>query len=141
MSSLNFFYEDVDSDVPIADSIKAWIKDIITSHNFKLVVLNYIICSDNYLLNINQTYLSHDYLTDIITFDNSDNSHDIEADIFISIERVMDNAQQLEIHWEKEFQRVLAHGLLHLMGWNDKTNEEKRLMREKEEACLSLLEI
>lgn len=100
--------------------------------------INYIICSDNYLLEINRRYLDHDYYTDIITFPSSEPPEPIEADIFISIDRVRENAATLEKAFSNEFHRVLVHGILHLLGYNDSSNREKQEMRIKEDSCLSL---
>jgi rRNA maturation RNase YbeY len=141
MNEINFFNEDIDFALENSTVISNWIAQIIESNSFTISQLNYIFCSDNYLLEINRTYLSHDYLTDIITFDNSDEANVIEADIFISIDRVRDNAQNLGTNFSTEFNRVLIHGILHLLGWDDKSQEDKAEMREKEEACLSLLRI
>ena len=99
--------------------------------------INYIFCSDNYLHQINFQYLDHDTFTDIITFDQSDKDQ-IEGDIFISIDRVHENANERNISFVNELHRVMIHGILHLLGYNDKTPKEKQLMREKEDECLSL---
>ena len=103
--------------------------------------INYIFCSDDYLLTINQEHLNHDYYTDIITFDLSEKENNIESDIFISIDRVKENAKNNHVKFHIELYRVLIHGVLHLLGFNDKNEEEKLIMREKEDACLSLLKI
>lgn len=100
--------------------------------------INYIFCSDNYLLEINKDYLNHKTLTDIITFDNSDGTL-IESDIFISIERVRENAIKFDTTFQLELYRVLIHGILHLCGYKDKNEEEKNLMREKENKYINLL--
>jgi len=141
MSKINFFNEDIDFVLENPEEINNWITQVIEDNSFTINQLNYIICSDNYLLEINRSYLSHDTLTDIITFDNSDEDNTVEADIFISLERVKENSEQLKTDITTEFNRVLIHGVLHLIGWNDKTQEDKAEMREKEEACLSLLRI
>ncbi len=103
----------------------------------KLVTLTYIFCSDEYLLQINQQYLQHDYYTDVITFPYSNT--EIEGDIFISIDRIRDNAQSLNIPEKTELHRVMVHGLLHLIGYDDKTPELKKLMQEKENFYLNWL--
>ena len=90
-----------------------------------------IFCSDNYLLKLNEQYLGHDYYTDIVTFDYVENSI-ISGDLFISIDRIKDNADQLDVSFDEELQRVIIHGVLHLTGYKDKTNAEKLIMREKE---------
>lgn len=120
-------------------AICKWIQNVISEHQYKLIDLNYIFCSDEYLLKINQEYLAHDYYTDIITFDNSENEAEIEADLFISIDRVQDNSNQNESTFDDELHRVMIHGVLHLLGFGDKTEEEIKEMRQKENDCLSLL--
>ena len=136
---INFFNEDIDFTISNPQACSDWISSIITSHQFSLEEINYIFCSDDYLLQINIDYLNHDYYTDIITFDNSEEPKIIESDIFISIERVKENAQEQNTLFEEELNRVMIHGVLHLLGYGDKTKEEKTVMREKEDACLSLL--
>lgn len=136
---INFFNEDIDFSISNPQACSDWISSIITSHQFFLEEINYIFCSDDYLLQINTDYLNHDYYTDIITFDNSEEPKVIESDIFISIERVKENAQEQNTLFEEELNRVMVHGVLHLLGYSDKTKEEKTVMREKEDACLSLL--
>ena len=111
---------------------------IATNAGFKIKELNYVFCSDEYLYQMNRDYLKHDTYTDIITFDNSEKKDDIEGDIFISIDRVRENAKTLAQEVETEMNRVLAHGLLHLMGYKDKTQEEAALMRLKEEESIKL---
>ncbi|KYG81627.1 rRNA maturation RNase YbeY [Roseivirga ehrenbergii] len=139
MDNINFFSEDIDFSLKKEDQIAIWLQRIAEAENSSIEEISYVFCSDDYLLKINQEYLDHDYYTDIITFDNRDNPEDpIESDIFISIDRVTENASDQNVSFELELKRVLAHGLLHLIGYNDKTEEEQQLMREKEEAYLSL---
>lgn len=97
--------------------------------------VDYIFCSDNYLLEINKKYLQHDYYTDIITFPLSENP--IEANVFISIDRVKENADLYKVTFEHELHRVMAHGILHLLGYNDSTHEEKQIMRQQEDSLLA----
>jgi rRNA maturation RNase YbeY len=99
--------------------------------------LNFIFCSDNYLLSINQNYLKHDTLTDIITFNNSEDKRVIVGDIFISLERIRENAQRFNVTSESELHRVMIHGTLHLLGYADKGKEAKALMTDKENHYLS----
>lgn len=139
MSSIIYFTEDVDFEFPNEKVINAWVKAIVTSEGYALEHLNFIFCSDAYLLQINTQYLSHDYYTDIITFDSSAVSGVIEGDIFISIERVSENALMLETPFLNELHRVIAHGVLHLLGFDDSTDELKASMRQKEDSYLSLL--
>ena len=138
MQSVNFFEEDIDFTLSNEDYISNWIKTIVEKEGFVLQELNFIFCSDEYLYQMNVDYLNHDTYTDIITFDNSEEDKQIEGDIFISIDRVKDNATSIKSSFEDELDRVIIHGVLHLMGLKDKTPEEEKEMREKEEACLSL---
>lgn len=133
-----YFFEDTSFEFNNPDNYTAWLEKILTENNKKLGDLNYIFCSDDYLLNINKNHLNHDYYTDIITFDNSDKEETIEADVYISIDRVSENAITHNTTIMNELSRVMVHGLLHLLGFNDKTDEEKRVMREKEDTYISL---
>ena len=137
---IHFFNEDIDFTLENQQQTASWLKSVIENHAHSLEELNYIFCSDNYLLNINKEFLDHNYFTDIITFDHSDIEKTIEGDIFISIDRVEENATEAETNFGNELHRVMVHGLLHLFGYKDKTNSEKKVMREKEDGCLSLLE-
>ncbi|MEQ9466879.1 MAG: rRNA maturation RNase YbeY [Ekhidna sp.] len=139
--NIQFFAEHTDFSLSNEGVISKWIKEIIHSHKYSLSEINYIFCSDEYLLEVNQRHLDHDYYTDIITFDNSDEQGVIESDIFISIDRVRENAVNQNERFENELNRVMIHGVLHLLGYSDKSKDEKKAMREKEDACLSLLKI
>lgn len=138
MHPINFFYEEIDFLVEKPVQLKQWIADVVKREGVKLKELNFIFCSDVYLHQINTSYLNHDTYTDIITFDNSDEPGTIEGDIFISIERVRENSQSFQKSFTEELYRVIIHGVLHLIGYNDKTPEEQHAMREKEESSLSL---
>jgi len=137
---ISFFSEEIDFELPEEQKIADWIASTIFAHHFQLEELSYIFCSDDYLLGVNQRYLDHDYYTDIITFDNSEEQNKLSGDLFISIDRIHDNAQQNGQTFETELHRVMIHGVLHLLGFNDKTDDEKSEMRRKEDACLSLLQ-
>lgn len=137
MNSISFFVEDVKFNLKNKTALRAWIKKIVESEGYQIDQINYIFCSDEYLLKINKEHLDHDYLTDIITFPLSD-SDTIEADIFISLDRVKENSGKLNLYFLDELHRVIIHGVLHLLGYGDKTSEEKSLMRKKEDLCLSL---
>ena len=128
---INYFFENIDKK-NIDSNISIWLEDLILSENKKLGDINYIFCDDDYLLKVNQDYLDHDYYTDIITFDYV-KGKTISGDIFVSLPRILDNASTLSQDSEKEFRRVLAHGLLHLCGYKDKTEEEESTMRQKED--------
>ena len=137
---ISFFFEDVDVFFPYEqDKLTKWISTIIKSKGFDLSALNYIFCSDKYLHQINVEYLNHDYYTDIITFDQSDKNAIIEGDLYISLERVKDNAIQFGKEYNNELCRVIIHGVLHLCGLKDKTEEEATIMRQAEEEALSIL--
>lgn len=138
MGSIRFFSEDTDFSIPHPRKTSTWIKAVIDKEKKRLADVNYIFCTDKYLLNLNKDFLNHDTLTDIITFDNSVQKGVIEAEIYISIERVLDNAVKFKVPFDEELHRVIIHGVLHLMGYKDKKPAEKALMRKKEEACLSL---
>ncbi len=116
-----------------------WIKLAIQEESHQIGDLFYHFCSDDFLLKINQDYLQHDSLTDIITFPLSVQSEIISGEIFISIDRVSENASALQTGFEREFARVLIHGVLHLLGYDDHTDEDKLQMRAKEDYYLSLL--
>ena len=135
---IEFHSEDVDFSLSNPEQVSDWIASIIEQHDSELANLTYVFCSDDYLHQINVEYLDHDTLTDIITFDNADEEGVVESDIFVSIDRVKDNAQTLGIPFEDELHRVLIHGILHLLGFKDKTEEQEALMRKQEDSCLSL---
>jgi rRNA maturation RNase YbeY len=133
---IHFFNEDVDFKVSHPRKTKAWLKSIVIAESYELNQLNYIFCSDEYLLTVNQQYLNHDFYTDIITFDNSEGEGIVEGDIFVSIDRVRENAQELNKSFEEELLRVLAHGVLHLVGYDDLEDEQELEMRSKEDFYL-----
>lgn len=115
-----------------------WIAEVIESHSFTEGEINYIFCDDAYLLKLNNQYLNHDTFTDIISFDYTIGKL-ISGDIFISVERVRENAKKYAQTFENELNRVIIHGILHYLGFKDKTETEKFNMREEEEKCLLLL--
>ena len=133
---IQFFFENID-EIPISTATISWLEDVIKTENKKLGEINYILCDDEYLLKVNQDFLDHDYYTDIITFDYV-KGKTISADIFVSLPRIFDNASTLSKNFEDEFHRVLAHGILHLCGYKDKTEAEEKEMRSKEDFYLSL---
>ena len=128
---ITFLTEDITFGLKEKLKHKAWLKDAAKAEGFAIGELNYIFCSDAYLLDINQKYLGHDTLTDIVSFDNSEDPKMIEGDIFISIERVRENAIKFDTK-DSELKRVMVHGLLHLAGYKDKDKAQKELMRNKE---------
>ncbi|MGB0879100.1 MAG: rRNA maturation RNase YbeY [Polaribacter sp.] len=120
------------------NTLEKWIEKIILDNGFELGEINYIFCDDEYLHKLNIEFLKHDTLTDIISFDNTLGKL-ISGDIFISVERVEENATKFKVFFEEELHRVIIHGILHYLGFNDKTKEEKIMMRNKENESLSLL--
>ena len=116
--------------------VKEVIRDLFKKENTKLEQLQYIFCSDEYLLEINKQHLQHNYYTDIITFDLSNNSRAVIGEIYISIDRVKDNAQNYEVSFKQELLRVIFHGALHLCGYKDKTQKDQTLMRKAEDKYL-----
>ena len=136
---IDFNYE-VDFELSDINYYSDWLSRVIVSESKLEGDLNYIFCDDEYLLGINQQYLNHDTYTDIITFDYCDGDT-ISGDIFISVERVKDNAQEYSVSFEEELHRVMAHGLLHLLGYKDKSDQEAHLMREKENEKIKLFHV
>ena len=123
------------------DKVEAWLRSVITTEKHDLNLINYIFCTDEYIYQINMDYLQHDTYTDIITFDNSEEENELESDIFISIERIKENAQNLNIAFYTELHRVLVHGILHLVGYKDKTPTEAQKMREMEDFHLASIPV
>ncbi|MFN6944002.1 MAG: rRNA maturation RNase YbeY [Cytophagaceae bacterium] len=136
--SIRFFSEDTDFTLKGKDKTRTWVIKVCKEENHSIRDLNIVFCSDKYLLSMNQEYLQHDTFTDIITFDNSENPDQLEGDIFISIDRVRENANKFQTDVSTELLRVIIHGVLHLMGYKDKSEKDKLAMRKKEDACLSL---
>jgi len=118
--------------------LENWIEKVVSDKEFELGEVNYVFCDDEYLLKLNVEFLQHDTLTDIISFDNSLGKL-INGDIFISIERVQENAKEYNVTFEEELHRVMIHGILHYMGLKDKSADEKMLMRKEENKALSVL--
>jgi probable rRNA maturation factor len=138
MSSVHFFYNEVRFKLKNPRKVSSWIKRVVEKEGASIKEINYVFCSDSYLLTLNQGFLRHNTLTDIITFDNSEEQSVLEGEIYVSIERIKENAKEYEVPFEDELSRVMIHGVLHLLGYKDKKPSEKALMRKKEEACLSL---
>jgi rRNA maturation RNase YbeY len=136
---IHFFREEVSDKISNQAKVKKWISSACKKEGFKMDEVNYIFCNDSYLLKINQDFLNHDNFTDIITFDYSEGKV-ISGDIFISLERIKDNSKKFSASFSKELHRVMIHGVLHLMGYSDKTAKQKGIMRKKEDEYLSLWE-
>ncbi|MBV6484496.1 MAG: Endoribonuclease YbeY [Flavobacteriales bacterium] len=135
--SISFHSEDVDFHLENEQQIIDWIKNTIQQEAKSATEISYIFCTDEYLYQMNLAYLNHDTYTDIITFDYTENSV-VSGDIFISIDRVKENAIKFKTTFKNELSRVIIHGVLHLLGYKDKTPEQKQVMRSKEDFYLTL---
>lgn len=131
---ITFHFEHIEK-IEINPKVLLWLTNLIKNEGKKLGEINYIFCDDEYLLTINRNFLRHDYYTDIITFDYV-KGKTISADIFVSLPRISENARNLSKDFDYELHRVLAHGILHLCGYKDKTQTEVREMRDKEDFYL-----
>jgi len=134
-----FFNEDISYALKNKTLVRSWIAAAILAEGYKLEELNFIFCSDAYLLGLNQQFLDHDTYTDVITFDNSEELKTIAGDIFISLDRIRENARENKVSARHELCRVMIHGTLHLLGYKDKRKADKLRMTEKEDHYLSLL--
>jgi rRNA maturation RNase YbeY len=133
------YYNNIDNKYIIKEKrkINSWIKLCINEEGKKMNAISFNLCSDEYILQLNNEALQHDYYTDIITFELNEKNEPIEGDIYISIDRVKDNAKSLNIPFISELQRVLIHGILHLCGYKDKNAKEEKQMRAKENYYLN----
>ncbi|KIX20527.1 rRNA maturation factor [Flavobacterium sp. 316] len=136
---INFNYE-TDFVLENESLYEGWINKVIVSENKLLGELNYVFCDDDYLHKINVEYLNHDTLTDIISFDYTEGNI-ISGDVFVSIERVKDNATDFNVSFADELKRVMIHGILHYCGYKDKTSNEASIMRKKEEEKILLFHV
>ena len=134
---VSYFLQDIDFVFKHKRLNNSWLKLVAESEIKKLGNINIIFCSDNYILDVNVNYLGHDYFTDIITFDYCEKDI-LSGDLFISIDTVRDNAEFYKTEFNDELNRVIVHGLLHLIGYDDHTPEEQKIMREKENYYLEL---
>ncbi len=133
---IHFFSEGLRYRVRDLRKVGLWLDHVARSENHELGELSIVLCTDEYLLQLNRDHLQHDYYTDIITFDY--HTQPLSGDLFISLERVRDNAKQRKLKTVDELHRVMVHGLLHLMGYTDKTDEERQIMRGLEDSYLTL---
>lgn len=142
-SNIHFFNEDVSYKLKNKGILKKWINEIAKGQEYRISDLNFILCSDEYLLVMNTQYLNHDTYTDVITFDNNPevNTKKIIGDIFISIDRIVENAKKVGVSIENELHRVMIHGALHLMGYKDKSASDKLKMTQMEDGSLALLSV
>ena len=147
---INFHSEDIKFILKNKSKIKSWIISTVEKQKHKTGDISFVFCSDGFLLNINKQYLNHDTYTDIVTFDYSEEENNpplppfqrgsISGDIFISIDRVKENAQKFSKTFEDELHRVIIHGVLHLLGYKDKTKIAKAEMTKQEDLCLKALQ-
>jgi probable rRNA maturation factor len=138
-AGIRFFSEKVDFLVKNKGILRSWLRDVIRRESGQIPDLNYIFCTDQYFAEMNLRYLDHDTLTDILTFPGHSESGKIAGDIYISIDRVKENAERYGQPFEKELARIMVHGVLHLLGYKDKKKQEKELMTGKEDIYLDLL--
>ena len=133
-------FQGVDVDVPVMNRevLKKWINGFVGSYGKVVGELYYLFCSDEYLYKMNVEVLRHDFYTDVITFQSNDNDTVLSGEIYISIDRVKENALALGLRYEDELNRVMAHGVLHLMKFKDKTDEDAIMMRQQEDFCLKM---
>lgn len=135
-----FTSTDIEYRISQSQKVKNWLKSVVVEEGFTVGEISIVWCSDNYLLEINKKYLNHDYFTDIITFDYSDKKT-VSGDLMISLDTVRKNAEQFGVVFHVEQLRVLVHGILHLCGYKDKSDEEQKLMTQKEDYYLSKYEV
>lgn len=139
MREVLFFSEEVEYPGFFSEKcVDTWLDLIASEYSKTIGEISFIFCSDDYILDINRQYLQHDYYTDVITFDNSEEEL-LCGDIFISLDTVSSNAGLFHVSFEEEFYRVICHGVLHLIGFKDKTEAEEQEMRKQEDNCLKLL--
>lgn len=131
-AAVQFHAEAINFVLPDSETISHWIESTIISENCQLNSLNFIFCNDTYLHKINVEFLNHDTLTDVITFPYAAEGEPIEGDIYISIDRIKENANKFNVTFFKELKRVMIHGVLHLCGYGDKNEVEQKIMRTKE---------
>lgn len=136
--AINFTPHEVKLNLKNRTRLKTFIKDLFVKEGQGLRNLQYVFCTDEYLLQINQQFLQHDTLTDIVTFELGEDPSITEGEIYISVDRVKENALKFEVSEEQELHRVIFHGALHLCGYKDKSKDQSALMREKENECLEL---
>jgi rRNA maturation RNase YbeY len=135
-ANIHYFVEDSQFKLPDLKLTTKWIQNVIQQEKYRLINLNFIFCSDQYLHEKNLTYLQHDTLTDVITFNYADRQEAIEGEIYISIERITENAATYQVSFWQELYTVMVHGVLHLLGYNDETVAEQQAMREKEKVYM-----
>ena len=136
MSAISFFTDDIDFKLENQNAVSEWLWDIVRNEGGKITSVTYVFVSDERLLEINRQFLNHDYYTDIITFQEEEGL--VSGEIYISVDRVRENAAELGFSFDNELHRVLSHGLLHMLGYNDTSDEQKQTMRSREDFYLTL---
>ena len=136
---ISFNYE-VEFELSNEEHFSKWISEVILSESKKEGDINYIFCDDDYILEINKQYLNHDYYTDIISFDYSV-GNELHGDIFISIDRIKENASDFNVTFDEELKRVIIHGILHYCGYKDKSDDDEVLMRQKEDEKIKMFHV
>lgn len=136
--AINFNFDEISKLTFPKNTIKSWIKSVIQSNNYKVGSISYIFCTDDYILRVNKEYLNHDYFTDIITF-NYNEDKTLSGDLFISVDTVKTNAKEYGVTFDKELYRVMIHGVLHLIGFDDISDELQQEMTQKEDEALNIL--
>ena len=137
--SINFFKDSTKFKLEKRRELRKWINNVVNSEKCNIEWINFVFCDDRILADMNIKYLNHNTLTDILTFSFSDSGENISGEIYISVQRVRENASNYKVTFEKELHRVMIHGILHLLGYNDSTKEENESMRQKENFYLSFL--
>ncbi len=139
MNKRVFFYNaDTNYKIPSKGIVRNKLSYLVHNEGFKLVNVNIILCSDEYLLEINKKHLNHNYYTDVITFDLSDKNNEVDGEIYISLDRIRENKKAYNVSLFTEFQRVVIHGVLHLVGYDDHSKKDISIMRNKEQLYLSI---
>ena len=137
LNTIKFYNQGVSPKIKKKHDLKSFLISIFIAENIDIQNVSYVFCKDEFLLELNRKYLNHDTYTDVLTFTLSDRSAPINAEIYISIERVLENSISLGIDFQEELNRVMIHGILHLCGFDDRTSKEKKIMRQKENFYLS----
>jgi len=138
-SFINFYSKDIDFEITQPDLLSRWVSNVIAEEKKSVGQISFILCSDNFLYQINVEYLQHDTLTDVITFPYAENP--IEGDVFISIDRIKENAKNYKVSFEDELHRIIVHGVLHLIGYTDKSPSDKQIMTNLENKYLQKLNV
>ncbi len=140
-TTIEFNKTNLDFELENQSEVRHWIMGLVKDEGMKIDHISYIFCSDKYLLKLNEQYLNHDTYTDVITFDYSEKEGFIYGEIYISLDRVKANAKKFKTTFEHELHRVMIHGVMHLIGYNDKTSKQQSAMRTLEDQYLALLEL